>query len=363
MESPAGFLSYANIVQGHFSEPVSNGENNNINEGNAGPQPKVGSNGRFFDVTEHWVSQDEPGECFPTAQSSKPALITSRRFGEHSLLLRRILIPQSPPRIQLEIQSPDLQHVFRKITRGLQTINVHADPIVISAPYHELYHFLTELDAERLAPPTSDKLKRELQLFRDFERDHLSRVVDLAAIRDHKREGTIRFEYLWALFKPHELVLMQSQGTDNTRMLFCGVLQKYWVDVASGRWYIRVRYLSFHNGRFGAVEKSFPFTIFPGVLKIDSLPAFPLAYCDGQVGIKADLEKRGRRFIELCKESTGEEGGAANRRGGWLGEYKGPVWVQRERYEPDGTGFFDAPEQAVRSSSLSLHPERFFGLS
>jgi len=278
------------------------------------------------------------------------------------LLLRRIIIGSNKTaQIQLEIQSWDLQHVFQKIAHGIQTINVHADPIIIPPPYHDLYHFLAELDTERLAPTTPIKLKRELQLFRDFERDHLSRVADLAAIRDHKREGTIRFEYLWALFKPNDLILMQSQGAGSSRMLFCGVLQKYWVDAPEGRWHIKLRHLTFHNGRFGPVEKRYPFAIFPGVLKIDSLPAFPLVYCDRQAKIKADLEQRGRRFIELCELSLGEAGGQANnRRSGWLGQYEGPVWVQRKKHEHDGTGSFDAPEQAVSSSSLA---GCFFGLS
>ncbi|KAH7304435.1 P-loop containing nucleoside triphosphate hydrolase protein [Stachybotrys elegans] len=318
---PAGFEAYSKVVQRHI--PSKEGEEKKETE----PQ----ANGRFIDVTEYWLSEDEPGECVPTGQAPNVAALARSRYGENSLLLRRIVVPGRSQKLQLELQSNSLQRVFRDVTGDLATVNVHADPIVLAAPYHELYHFRKEL--RKVQETTKDQLvKRELQLLKDFEDEHLSRTMKIKEIDDHKGNGTITFEYLWALFKPHQLVIMQTDLAGTEPVYFCAIFQKFSISSDARFWYLDIEHMSFDGTRFGRVEKTLQFSAFMGVRNIRSLPVYPYSYHQDKPGLRMKLEERGKSFIKLCK------GGQDEAARGYLCDYQGPVWI-RGRVLIDPRGF------------------------
>lgn len=336
---PEHFSEYAKVARRYSSDA-------NPNVKNEAGQRHEG-NGRFFDVTEHWISMLEPGECIPTGQAPKVKAVSRSRYGDYSMLLRRKVYPSPTlPLLQLEIQSPSLQRIFGEITGDLASINVYANPIIIKAPYHELYHFREELKAAQKEPMITEHLKGELQLFRDFEDEHLSSTINIKAIEDHKKHRNISSEYLWALFKPRELVVLQTETAATSSIRSCAVYQKFWIDLDSGFWFVQVQYMSSDCRRIGPVERTFTFPLFTGVLPIDSLPIFPLSYLNDsdREALLKTLEENGKEFIKLCKGSQGGAGG----KWGHLRGYQGPVWVQQKEYKVDGTGFFDAPADTVR---------------
>ncbi|KLU90668.1 hypothetical protein MAPG_10520 [Magnaporthiopsis poae ATCC 64411] len=351
-ESPAGYERYMQTVNRHASE-----NNKHASEDNKGSGSTDKSfNGRFFDVTEHWLSPNEPGECVPTGQISNTA-VSRRRYGENSLLLRRIIVPQKQPKLQLEIQSTSLQKAFRAITGDLASLNVNANPIVIQAPYYELYHFREELKAAFDATKL-EGLKKELQLFFDFEDEHMSRALNLREIEDHLQppRPTIQFEHLWALFKPHELILLQTVTPASSTVQSCGVLEKYWIDQGTDglAWFIQVRHMDFDGERFGVVQETFKFPAFNGVLDVDSLPAYPLSFCTDQHGVRKALAETSKTYIELCKGVPASP--SKTRTKGCLRDYHGPAWVQRpdSRYgdRKNGMRLFDPPEDMISGRVL-----------
>ncbi|CAH0057271.1 unnamed protein product [Clonostachys solani] len=307
--------------------------------------------GRLFDITEHWDSHDEPGEVIPTGQPPKTAARSMHRYSEHSLLVRRIQLPQQEQRMQLEIQSSSLQHVFREITGRLHSINVMADPIIIKAPFHELYYFRAELEERRTKVANAD-LRQELKLFKDFENEHLSRTLNMKQIAHHQKHGTITYEYLWSIFKPHEFILLRSQITNNLTLLSCGMMQKFWINADTGEWWIQIRCMGYNGQQFGPVETNFKFQPFPGVKNIRDLPAYPLSYCPKIADIKAALLERGKGFIRLCQGD--EQTDVPGKLSGCLRDYDGPVWVQRENWKKNGMEFFDDPHDTARISGRVL---------
>lgn len=340
-ESETLFSAYERILGGRSSSKELD------NDGFRDTQ--VRSNGRFFDITEHWTSQGEPGEIIPTGQSLKIAALSTRRYGEHSLLLRRIHIPDKPPKLQLEIQSTTLQRAFRAVTGNLGSMNVQATPIIIPAPFHELYHFREELEA--MMQTADSDLAQELKLLKDFEAEHISRTIDLEQIEDHKKHKTISYEYLWSIFKPHELILLQNQIANNLVTLACGVMQKFSRDLENDKWYIQIQCMAFNGEHFGPVTRSFGFAAFPGVVNIESLPAYPLSFCKEASPVKAALLERGKAFIQLCRAD--QPANTQAKPSGCLREYQGPVWVQQKDWETKGMEFFDDPQDTVSESAAS----------
>lgn len=168
------------------------------------------------------------------------------------------------------------------------------------------------------------------------------RTLKLTQVEEHKRQGTIQIEHLWSLFKPHEIIVLQTHAMPRVTRA-CAVLQKYWVDLDRGKWFIEVQCMSFDGHRFGPIRKRFSFPIFPGVVPIDSLEAYPLSSSQNEAAVREELKMRGLAFIKLCRDSQVGRDHAS----GCLRDYCGPVWVQKESYNTEGTEFFDVPKNTV----------------
>ena len=312
------------------------------------------SNGRLCDITQYWLSDNEPGDCALTGQIASSRASTQRRFGDNSLLLRRNVYSYTTdrkPELQLEIQSDHLQRIFRQVAPHLRTTNVHANPIIIKAPYHELYHFRNEVADAGPSPdsPLSAEAKgcqADLDVLQKFVDETLGQAI--AEIEALKSSRKTSMEYLWAIFKPGELVLLRRQGSDGQLETCCGILQSYYTkkdEAGNPIWCLKVQNLAFENGCFGVVEQEHQFELISGQVDILTLPAYPLEYCTDPEGIKSDLARRGRVFIGLCQSTKGD--GVPIHMA-----YEGPVWIQRKRWERSGCEFFDSPERMVRQSNL-----------
>lgn len=305
--------------------------------------------GRLCDVTQNWTSESSRGDCYLTGHAPGPKDGSNKRFGSSSLLLRRNVHTYSnnrEPQLQLEIQSETLQDVFRQVAPNLQSVNVHANPIIIKAPYHELYHFRDELAAA--GSGLDWRSKNELGLLRKFVDDSFRatarEVESLEACRQ------ISMEYLWAIFKPGECVLLRRQDHAGEDETCCGILKSFVRKTktdGSTVWSITMQSMSFDSGRCGVIREEWEFPTFSGQVNISALSAYPLRFALDPERIKEDLVSRGRRYIELCRGRRGSKGDTVPAHM----TYHGPVWIQRKKWEPNGCDFYDAPERMV---SLSI---------
>jgi hypothetical protein len=340
--SPALFSSYANL---RFNSAIKADEKADTYETASGQ----GYNGRLCDITQLWQSESEPGECFLTGQTAASRSLTKTRFGNNSFLVRRNVFSYSTDKkteVQLEIQSETLQDIIGEVAPHLRsTVNLEARPIIIKAPYHELYHFRDEIAAANLSSGAfsakQDLVKIELETLQKFIVEIFGRMIpEIEAFKSCRK---ISMEYLWAIFKPGEPVLLRRQDPSGELETCCGILQSYFDDKRSDGsmiWCLRIRYMSLEGGRFGVVERQYEFDVFLGQMDISTLPAYPLKYCTHPERTKIDLARRGKVFIDLCR--NGPAIGAPTHK-----TYNGPVWIHRKDWEPDGCKFFDSPERTV----------------
>jgi len=343
--SPALFSLYADLRLGGPRETSSNIDSDPTEASNG-----LTFNGRLCDITQIWLSDNEPGDCHLTDQIAAPRSTVNKRFGPNSLLLRRNVHKDKKPVLELEIQSDLLQNVIRAVCPHLSTLNIHTSPIVVKAPYHELYHFRKEIAATAAAAdlPISEekRLKKEINTLENFLHESLGRAID--GIESLTSAGQISMDYLWAIFKPGEHVLLRRQDTGGRFETLCGVLRSFFNKKdADGnvKWCLKVLHMTFERGRFGAIEEVFQFPAFVGQVAISALPAYPLAYCADRAETVKDLVRRGKAFIELCRNAKGL--GAPTHM-----TYCGSIWIQRERWETKGCEFFDAPERTVGFSPI-----------
>ncbi|KAJ0376904.1 hypothetical protein COL922a_014135, partial [Colletotrichum nupharicola] len=211
-------------------------------------------NGRFFDVTEAWLSEDEPGEAYPTGATTSSSSISDRRFGDFSLILRRIIVPQRKPHLQLEIQSISLRSEFRRAASHLSNaINLNGNPIVIPAPYSALYHARDELQTA-IQRAGSDPLRQELLLLQWFQDEHMARATK--EIQSSLDVGKINFDCLWALFKPGELLLLTIEApmADRRSIFSCGVCLQYTTYEREGLWGVQIRHMAVGDGVVGTTD-------------------------------------------------------------------------------------------------------------
>jgi hypothetical protein len=195
-------------------------------------------------------------------------------------------------------------------------------------------------------------LARELKLFKDFEAEHISRTTDLKQIEYHKKHGTISYGYLWSIFKPHKLILLRNQITNNLVTLACGIMQKFSIDPDNDEWCIEIQCMAFDGEHFGPGTRTFAFAAFPGIVDIESLPAYPLSFFKEASAVKLALVERGKAFIQLCRAN--QPMNTQTKPSGCLREYQGPVWIQQEDRGEEGMNFFDDPQDTVSESAASL---------
>jgi len=323
-------------------------------------------NGRLYDITQFWLSENELGDCLPTGQIAASRQTIIKRYGLNSLLLRRNVYQDNSrkPYLQLEIQSDTLQGILREVAYHLCTVNVHANPIIIKAPYHELYHFRKEFAAARASLSSSSVkaklLKTELEELQKFVDENLGpAITEIEALKSCHQ---ISMEYLWAIFKPGEPVLLRQQEIQGQLETCCGITQSYRIKPDnSGNWCLKIKHWSFESGRFGVVEQEYEFAPFSGQVDIFTLPVYPLQYRADAELIKEDLVTRGKKFIKLCHSTEGSratthmEGSRATTHM----DYCGPVWIQRKPREREGCKFFDTPERMVRHITITNQSKPF----
>ncbi|KAI1396980.1 P-loop containing nucleoside triphosphate hydrolase protein [Hypoxylon fuscum] len=307
-------------------------------------------NGKFFDITEQWKSWKEPGEVYPTGQNIHTSDQINRRFGEYSLLLRRKHVPEREPVLFLEIQSSTLRAEFSRIATHLRNeLNLKGDPIKVEAPYHQLYHVRQELNSAIQAAGT-EELKQELLLLRSFEKEHLGRAIN--EIELHIESRQINYEHLWALFKPGELVILQPHlaVTGSQSVISCGVLKRYdTVKTQLGScWLVIILSMDICNGRIGAVEHKFEFPSFTGLIEIDALPVYPLAFCPEKHIVQEYLMERGKSYIQLSLSKSISSNSSENP----LKDYNGPIWIEAEDRTKKGCDLFDTPAKTIRGRVL-----------
>jgi len=337
------------VAENPFQKPTDLFEKYNGLAGSKGDNPnRDETNGKknvaeFIDVTEVEGYGDRR-DVFRTGSNMKRRPESETKFGEYSLVLRRVYSqdPHQPPRKRIEIRSLSLRNAFRIIARGCPSISLYRKPIIIKEPFRELYYYRDKID-QAIKRESNENLKKELMLFLAFEREFLSAPIQ--HISELTAEKTITFDLHWALFPPKELVVLQNRRAALKPIYTCAIVEDYhtFTNDDGTFWKLDVTVLGFDGAKFGNVKQQHIFTAFNTVVEIASLPAYPIKYHPDEGKLREYLIKRGKKYEELCRESLTSANGAA----GTHRRYVGPVWVATRSGED--CGYYDTPGLQVCS--------------
>lgn len=269
------------------------------------------------------------------------------RFGEYSLLLRRMMDikSQARPKVQLEIQSDRLRAAFALLARDQTTIRLSHDPIIIPDPFMEMYYCRHRIrDAVKKAG--DDPVGAELKLLVDFEQEYMAETIK--TIEQFKVNGYIEFEWLWVLFPPGELVVIENRSASSTLIQWCAVIKTFKfqrLDTGVTVWTITVTHTGFNGVRFGTVETSMSFPPFSNNIPITRLAAYPLQFCKNADFLKQEAMRRGREYEKYCMASSRQ----TEKPIGTPLWHDGPVWTERESGNDDRRGcrIIDSPSNTV----------------
>lgn len=300
-------------------------------------------NNSFLDVIELHFADSDRKDVFRTTADFKEPPANKRKFGEYSLLLRRVK-SQNTDRSwnQLEMQSSTLREAFRKIAAAFTTINLHNDPIVVREPYCELYHCRARIQEEIEKAP--ENLKAELMLLKSFEKDFMSSMISM--VDELKKVRKISFEFLWTLFPPGELLVLQNREGSTSPVLSCVRLQQFQLVVRHGpqAWSITVDHFGFDGRKFGMVRNTYQFPVFAGFVNISALPAYPLQYSPAAETLQNDLIDRIRVYRDLCRGEVSK----SKQIFGSHRLYHGPFWTPKHWGDDrGGCEFYDIPARQV----------------
>lgn len=300
-------------------------------------------NNEFLDVIELHFADSDRKDVFRTTADFKEPPADKKKFGEYSLLLRRVK-SQNTDRSwnQLEMQSATLRKAFRKIAAAFTTINFHNNPIVVREPYCELYHCRARIQEEIEKAP--ENLKVELLLLKSFEKNFMSSMISM--VDELKKVREINFEFLWTLFPPGELVVLQNREGSTSPVLSCVRLQQFQLMVNRDppAWSITVDHFGFDGRNFGMVRDHYRFPAFAGFVKISALPAYPLRYSPAAGMLQNVLMDRSRVYRDLCRGDISN----SKRAFGAHRLYHGPFWTPKNwGNDRKGCEFYDVPARQV----------------
>lgn len=133
----------------------------------------------------------------------------------------------------------------------------------------------------------------------------------------------VRFDDLWYLFRPGDLIYMPAAGESGGR--YHEVWRVYKVNApkpvtsydttgweffaddffeadADSRFRVSAYYVDHDGSTFGAVKRKFEIESFVGERQIDSLEVFPIRYREGHTQLIDSLKDQGRKFIDYIED-------------------------------------------------------------
>ncbi|KAK7418255.1 hypothetical protein QQX98_004039 [Neonectria punicea] len=284
------------------------------------------------------------------------------RFSEYSLLLRRIMDVKSNarPKLQLEIQSHTLREAFAQLADDLTTIRLSHDPIVIPEPFMEVYHCREKIQ-KAVEVAENGRLRAELQLLLNFQDKYM--VETTKTIDQFIDNCYIAFEWLWAIFPPGELVVIENNSASATPIQWCARVKSFEfqaLDSGVRVWNITVTHTGFNGLRLGKTETCLTFPEFSNNIPISRLPAYPVKYCKDESGLQLEAARRGRNYVAYCLASSKSK----KKPIGTPMWHAGPIWTERDPGRDDRRGcrIMDSPSGTVRGRAI-VDFEGFFGQS
>ncbi|KAK2017755.1 P-loop containing nucleoside triphosphate hydrolase protein [Colletotrichum eremochloae] len=238
---------------------------------------------------EEWAPGSADLHSRETSDSMKFALIVRRELrqgdtGAPILALHSIVIQSRLIRAQLA-----------PVFAGYPGINMNLKKIEFSSPFHEFFYRWSEFVKARPRDDDSMEYKHYMLLFDIVQMEvtpHINQTEDLLV------NGSITFDYLWAIFEPGSEIYSRVDGCDRIFHL----TNSHYLTLPNGNltFVLRCRFIDTDGDQFGFLSTSLMVDKFGQVQPISGLSVIPLHQKMGVDEIRRKLEQRGRKFEALA---------------------------------------------------------------
>ncbi|RSL99891.1 hypothetical protein CEP52_009419 [Fusarium oligoseptatum] len=191
------------------------------------------------------------------------------------------------------VQSPAMRALFKTALAGYQDLDLELENWTFEPPFMPIVHRWDKLRS--LCEGNDDKPSTEsaTQLM-NFLRLILAPQVD--SLANTRKTGNVRFEDLWQIFPPHELVVTSFYDVE----ALCRVAKYELIErFDSTYWKVTLEYLDWNGHRCGYATTKVTIPYFPGHRRVVSLPVYPLSFQSDATGMRKRILERGRIFESL----------------------------------------------------------------
>jgi hypothetical protein len=231
------------------------------------------------------------------------------------LKVRRLICDKGfPTGIEIDIKSTLLKDALADIFEGIEGLQLNETPPIISPEllFHAREGLTTRVKAEEAKETPNKALVDELGVALQYiTQDYASTQASLDSLSEHDE---ISFDLVWALFPPNTTVYTKNNMLREHQVF---KLQKgEYGSTASGAKFfeLNLRYISHDGEKLGWAEKTMHISSFDGAKKVFNLNVVPLSRLPTKDDVCTELNKRGKRYLELLDAPNGtyqEYAGAA----------------------------------------------------
>ncbi|EGR51376.1 uncharacterized protein TRIREDRAFT_75247 [Trichoderma reesei QM6a] len=193
------------------------------------------------------------------------------------------------------INSPHMRKILLQVLSNYQDLDLELENWTFRPPYIPLVHRWQRLQ-DFCKETTDETLSKAGQEMIDFLLPIVGPSVN--SLEQTRLTGKVKFDSLWQIFPPGELVMTQMYGQDTIcRVLKHQLLGKSYA--SRGVWVIDMEYVDWNGDQCGYLTMKTKISGYEGYARAHQLPTWPIAYANDPEAIKARMIARGRQFEEL----------------------------------------------------------------
>lgn len=207
-------------------------------------------------------------------------------------LVRHITGDQDRPRFQkisLQINSQHLKTILNNTISNYPGVSFSTKDVIIASPYHVLFHYRKELEAQRHEVETEPEALQHLNLLLDFVNEEFKDTI--RETNNLVEQGMITYEHLWTIFRPGTILYAPMFGQPRA-----WTLKSYYDSCDPPGFGLCTEFVDFDGEDMGTRGGGRIVAHFAGSEKIVSLSAYPMEWHPNADAMKQQLIARGRRW-------------------------------------------------------------------